>query len=208
VVSGAVNAENLTEGTLTALDGTTILVSTTGEITFDQTARPADTDIPASNGVIHTIDTVLLPPDVDPSTLVTTTTTVPAQLLYTVYFTTTARVMTDDGKEEVKLAAEAIKALPAGSTVKVVGYTMQSGTAGNQRFIARLRAKVVVAALKRAGATNVEYVIRTVIGLPRSGSKTKARRAEIQMPGYTKDGATTTTSSTSSTSSTSTTMAP
>lgn len=207
VVAGAINVENLTEGTLTALDGTTIDVSTTSEITLDKTARPVSTDIPASNGVIHTIDTVLLPPDVDPATLVTTTTTLPAKLLYTVYFTTSSRVMTSDGKDEVKAAAEAIKALPEGSTVKVVGYTMKSGSAGHQRFLARLRAKVVVAALQKAGANNVTYVIRSVIGLPRSGSKTEARRAEIQLPGYSASGSTTTTSTTTS-STTTTTMAP
>lgn len=211
VVEGSINAENLTEGTLTALDGTTIAVSTASEILFDKTARPVSTDIPASNGVIHTIDSVLLPPDVDPASLVTTTTTLPAKVLYTVYFTTKPRGMTSDGKDEVKEAAEAIKALPEGSTVTVVGFTMKSGTPGNQRYLARLRAKVVVAALKRAGATNVTYVVRSVIGLPRSGDKAEARRAEIRLPGYSPDGAATTTttvSSSSSTSSTTTTMAP
>lgn len=210
VVEGSINAENLTEGTLTALDGTTITVSTASEITFDKTARPVNTDIPASNGVIHTIDSVLLPPDVDAASLVTTTTTLPAKVLYTVYFTTKPRGMTSDGQDEVKEAAEAIKALPEGSTVTVVGFTMKSGTPGNQRYLARLRAKVVVAALKKAGATNVTYVVRSVIGLPRSGDKDEARRAEIRLPGYSPDGATTTTTTTvsASTSSTTTTMAP
>lgn len=192
VVAGSINVENLTEGTLTALDGTTITIATATEITLDGTTRPVDTDIPASNGVIHTIDSVLLPPDVDPATLVTTTTTLPAKLLYAIYFTTSPTGITTEGKDEVAAAAEAIKALPEGSTVTVVGYTLKSGTAGHQRYLARLRASTVIKELKKAGATNVSYVIRSVIGLPLSGDKALARRAEIQMPGYSADGTTTT----------------
>mgnify|MGYP003340454775 CR=1 FL=1 len=47
---------------------------------------------------------------------VTTTTTLPAKLLYTVYFTTNPRRMTGDGKDEVAAAAEAIKARCDGKT--------------------------------------------------------------------------------------------
>ena len=191
IVDGSINAENLTEGNIAARDGTTILVATTTDITFDKNARPVDTDIPASNGVLHTIDTVLLPPDLDPASIIPTT-TLPAKLLYTVYFGTTTRNLDDTAKAEVESAAEAIKALPADSVVTVTGYTMKSGTAGHRKYLAKLRANTVIKALKKAGATNVTYKIVTVTDLPRSGDKELARRAEIALPGYDPSAPTTT----------------
>lgn len=191
IVDGSINAENLTEGNIAAHDGTTILVATTTDITLDKNARPVDTDIPAANGVLHTIDTVLLPPDLDPATIIPTT-TLPAKLLYTVYFGTSTRNLDDTAKAEIESAAEAIKALPADSVVTVTGYTMKSGTAGHRKYLAKLRANTVIKALKKAGATNVTYKIVTVIDLPRSGDKELARRAEIALPGYDPTAPTTT----------------
>lgn len=206
MVDGAVNAENLTEGNLTALDGTTILITTATDITLDKTVRPIDTDIAASNGVLHTIDTVLLPPDMDPTALLPTTTTLPAKLFFTVYFGTKTRVLDDTAKAEIASAAEAIKSFPAGSEVVVTGYTLKSGTVGHRKFIAKLRATTVINALKKAGATNVTYRIVTVINLPLSGDRVVARRAEITLPGYDPAAASTsTTTSTSMPSSTTTT---
>jgi len=192
IVDGAINAENLTEGNIAARDGTTILIATTTDITLDKTAHPVDTDIPAVNGVLHTIDTVLLPPDLDPGTIVPTT-TLPAKLLYTVYFGSSTRSLDDAAKAEVESAAEAIKALPADSVVTVTGYTYNTGSAGRRRYIAKERANTVIRALKKAGATNVTYKIDTVINLPRSVGKTEARRAEIALPGYDPTAVTTTT---------------
>ncbi|MSW21072.1 MAG: OmpA family protein [Actinobacteria bacterium] len=206
MVDGAVNAEDLTEGNLTALDGTTILVATATDITLDKTVRPVDTDIAASNGVLHTIDTVLLPPDMDPTALLPTTTTLPAKRFFTVYFGTKTRVLDDAAKAEIASAAEAIKSFPAGSEVVITGYTLKSGSVGHRKFIAKLRATTVIDALKKAGATNVTYRIVTVINLSLSGDRVAARRAEITLPGYDPAAASTsTTTSTSMPSSTTTT---
>jgi hypothetical protein len=204
IVDGAINAENLTEGNIAAHDGTTILVATTTDITLDKNARPVDTDIPAVNGVLHTIDTVLLPPDLDPASIIPTT-TLPAKLLYTVYFGTTTRNLDDTAKAEIDSAAAAIKALPADSVVTVTGYTMKTGSAGHRRYLAKLRANTVIKALKKAGATNVTYKVVTVIDLPRRGDKAEARRAELALPGYDPSApATTTTPSTVASSTTTT----
>ncbi len=206
MVDGAVNAEDLTEGNLTALDGTTILVATATDITLDKTVRPVDTDIAASNGVLHTIDTVLLPPDMDPTALLPTTTTLPSKLFFTVYFGTQTRVLDDAAKAEIASAAAAIKSFPAGSEVVITGHTLKSGTVGHRKFIAKLRATTVINALKKAGATNVTYRIVTVINLPLSGDRVAARRTEITLPGYDPAAASTsTTTSTSMPSSTTTT---
>lgn len=193
LIDGSIYAENLTDGTVTARDGTTIIVATSGNVTFDQGVKPVDTDIPASNGVLHTIDSVLLPPGTDLTALVPTTTTLPAKLFFTVYFGTNARRLSDEAKAVIAEAAEAIKALPADSEVEVTGYSMNFGSAGSQRYNARLRATETIKALKRAGATNVRYKIVTVIRLPRSGSRAEARRTEIKLPGYVDPSSTPTT---------------
>jgi len=205
MVDGSIYAEDLTDGTVTARDGTTILVATSGNVVFDQNIKPVDTDIPAANGVLHTIDSVLLPPGTDLNALMPTTTTLPAKLFFTVYFGTNARKLSDEAKAVIAEAAEAIKALPADSEVEVTGFSMNFGSAGSQRYNARLRANETIKALKRAGATNVRYKVVTVIRLPRTGDRAEARRTEIKLPGYVDP---TSTSTTAAAGSTSTTMEP
>lgn len=202
LVDGSIYAEDLTDGTITARDGTTILVATSGNVVFDQNVKPVDTDIPAANGVLHTIDSVLLPPGTDLTALMPTTTTLPAKLFFTVYFGTNARKLSDEAKAVIAEAAEAIKALPADSEVEVTGFSMNFGSAGSQRYNARLRANETIKALKRAGATNVRYKVVTVIRLPRSGDRAEARRTEIKLPGYVDPSSTSTSAPSGDTSTT------
>lgn len=68
VVSGAVLTTDLTDGGVTTVEGEDIEVVTAPRITLNGgVIRIAD--IAATNGVVHIIETVLLPPDFDPSTL-------------------------------------------------------------------------------------------------------------------------------------------
>ena len=67
VVSGEVMAKDVTPGPVTTVNGATFTVSTDGGnviLTDGQgnMSKVVKTDIVASNGVIHVIDTVLLPP--------------------------------------------------------------------------------------------------------------------------------------------------
>ncbi|HEY7477452.1 MAG TPA: fasciclin domain-containing protein [Actinomycetota bacterium] len=67
VVAGAVTSGDLSSGPVTTVNGADATVSVDGgtvTIADDQgdVARVVTADIPASNGVIHVIDTVLLPP--------------------------------------------------------------------------------------------------------------------------------------------------
>lgn len=65
VVSGKVMAADVVDLTsATALNGATISISVSGGVVkLNGTAKVVTTDIAASNGVIHVIDQVLLPPD-------------------------------------------------------------------------------------------------------------------------------------------------
>ena len=61
-VSGAVRSTNLSNGSVQTLNGETVQVNTdNGVMINDATVIAAD--IEASNGIIHVIDTVLLPPE-------------------------------------------------------------------------------------------------------------------------------------------------
>ena len=64
VVSGKVMAADIVKmSEAKTVNGASLKISTTGEkVIINDTAKVAKTDIAASNGVIHVIDTVLLPP--------------------------------------------------------------------------------------------------------------------------------------------------
>ena len=68
VVSGKVMAADVTAGEVPTVEGQSITVTTEGGVQVNG-ANVVATDIEASNGVIHVIDAVILPPDVDPSAL-------------------------------------------------------------------------------------------------------------------------------------------
>jgi uncharacterized surface protein with fasciclin (FAS1) repeats len=69
VVAGEVTSDQITDGDVATVEGQNVTLSTEGGVTVnDATVTTADID--ASNGVIHVIDAVLLPPDVDPAALV------------------------------------------------------------------------------------------------------------------------------------------
>lgn len=63
-VAGTVTSGDLVDGDLTALDGHPLAVVLGEGITVSG-ATLVDTDIIASNGVVHVIDAVILPPDLD-----------------------------------------------------------------------------------------------------------------------------------------------
>jgi uncharacterized surface protein with fasciclin (FAS1) repeats len=68
VVSGEVLAADVTAGDVATVEGQAITVSTDGGVRVNDSNVIA-TDVMASNGVIHVIDAVLLPPDVDVAAL-------------------------------------------------------------------------------------------------------------------------------------------
>jgi uncharacterized surface protein with fasciclin (FAS1) repeats len=68
VVADQVLAADVTDGDVATVEGQTITLATTGGVTVNG-ANVVLADVLASNGVIHVIDAVILPPDVDVSTL-------------------------------------------------------------------------------------------------------------------------------------------
>ena len=68
VVSGKVMAADVMAGEVATVEGQNITLGTEGGVTVNG-ANVVSADVMASNGVIHVIDAVILPPDVDPSAL-------------------------------------------------------------------------------------------------------------------------------------------
>lgn len=69
VVSGKVMAADVAAGDVPTVEGSTIAVTVEGGVMLNGAANVVATDVAASNGVIHVIDAVILPPGVDPASL-------------------------------------------------------------------------------------------------------------------------------------------
>lgn len=63
VVSGALKSNNLKSGQVQTVEGNPVNVRVSNGQVVVNNARVTKADIPASNGVIHVIDRVILPPD-------------------------------------------------------------------------------------------------------------------------------------------------
>jgi uncharacterized surface protein with fasciclin (FAS1) repeats len=68
VVAAKVMAADVAAGDVTTLEGSTFTIATEGGVKVN-TANVTATDVPASNGVIHVIDAVLVPASIDVSSL-------------------------------------------------------------------------------------------------------------------------------------------
>jgi uncharacterized surface protein with fasciclin (FAS1) repeats len=69
VVAGQVMAADVTDGDVETVEGQTVALSTANGVTVNG-ATVVAADVAASNGVIHAIDAVILPPGVDVAALI------------------------------------------------------------------------------------------------------------------------------------------
>jgi uncharacterized surface protein with fasciclin (FAS1) repeats len=65
VVAGEVLSTDLTAGPVATVQGEEITVDLTDGVTLNETVTVAAADVEASNGVIHVVDGVLVPPSID-----------------------------------------------------------------------------------------------------------------------------------------------
>lgn len=69
VVAGAVHAADVATGDVVTVEGSTISVVAGDKVVLNGSATVTAVDVKASNGVIHVIDAVILPPGVDAAAL-------------------------------------------------------------------------------------------------------------------------------------------
>jgi uncharacterized surface protein with fasciclin (FAS1) repeats len=69
VVSGSVFAADVTEGDVPSVEGSAISITVGDGVVLNGSANVIATDVEASNGVIHVIDAVILPPGLDVTAL-------------------------------------------------------------------------------------------------------------------------------------------
>lgn len=70
VVAGKLSSADLAAGTLDSVEGSKITVTLVdGKPVLNGAAKILIADVPATNGVIHAIDAIILPPGLDPSSL-------------------------------------------------------------------------------------------------------------------------------------------
>ncbi len=65
VVDGQVMSTDLADGEVTTLQGEDVTVAVTDGVLLNDSASVVIADVPASNGVIHAIDGVIVPPSID-----------------------------------------------------------------------------------------------------------------------------------------------
>jgi transforming growth factor-beta-induced protein len=66
ITSGAVKSTQLTNGDVETANGEDIAVTTTGGVKLNGTVSVTTADVEASNGVVHIVDAVLVPPSIKP----------------------------------------------------------------------------------------------------------------------------------------------
>jgi uncharacterized surface protein with fasciclin (FAS1) repeats len=69
VMSGTVLAADVAAGDVASLEGSPITITTEGGVMLNGSANVVTVDVLASNGVIHVIDAVILPPGLDVTAL-------------------------------------------------------------------------------------------------------------------------------------------
>lgn len=69
VVPGAIHASDVTTGDVTSVEGSSIAVNAGDTVVLNGSATVTTADVEASNGVIHIIDAVIVPPSVDVAAL-------------------------------------------------------------------------------------------------------------------------------------------
>ena len=152
VLAGKVPAASLVPGDRATVEGDTVKVGATppgvtpAGLTVDD-AGILTADVATGNGVIHAIDKVLVPADVD-LTRYGVPLVPPTPITVSVYFDPDSAVVRPDGLATI---AETAKRIPAGARVALVGVADTRGDPAANRLLSEQRAKAVQQAFETTG---------------------------------------------------------
>jgi outer membrane protein OmpA-like peptidoglycan-associated protein len=192
VVAGKVMAADVKTGEVATVEGSKAsLVADAGKVTIDG-ATVVTADVAASNGVIHVIDAVILPKDLDLASL--TSGDAPAVVNaagdatpedLTVYFDTASAAINGEGQAKIVAASRILQELPAGTKVNVIGHADSRGDAAKNQALSEARAAAVVQALKGGlgdKASNIEFASSAKGATEQAGGdQAKSRRVTIEI---------------------------
>jgi uncharacterized surface protein with fasciclin (FAS1) repeats len=189
VVAGKVMAADVVAGPVKTVEGSEFVITTEGGVKIGD-ANVTATDIAASNGVIHVIDKVLVPGSVDVAALLAgaapaaepAAVATPENL--TVYFGNASSIVDDAAQDKLDGAIAVLKALPAGSKVKIVGHASAKGNAAKNEALSIERAENVkgqlIAGLGDA-ASNVTFTVDAVGASQSEADEAKSRKVTIEI---------------------------
>ena len=172
VVPGTVRAADIKAGNVATVEGSTVKLTTEGGVTVND-AKVLTADIATSNGVIHVIDKVLLPPGIDVAALLKPATGAAGDLTttnragdatpedLTVYFDRGSAQISAAGQAKIDAAVTVLSAAPAGTKVALVGRADKTGDAAANLALSKRRAAAVQAALVRGLADKASQVTVT-----------------------------------------------
>jgi uncharacterized surface protein with fasciclin (FAS1) repeats len=151
VVPGPPLVESDLTGAKATVDGSTIeLASGASGITVSDTAGTTGIvttpGIPASNGIVYVVDSVLLPPGFVPPGQTNAAGDAVAEDL-TIYFATGSDRLDLEASAKVERAVEILGALPEGTKVKMVGHADVTGNADANRRLSERRVNRVLQAV-------------------------------------------------------------
>ena len=195
VVAGKLMAADVKTGEVATVEGSkAALVADAGKVTIDG-ATVVTADVAASNGVIHVIDAVLLPKDLDLASLTAGETPAAAAVVnaagdatpedLTVYFDIASAAINGDGQAKIVAASRILQELPAGTKVNVIGHADNRGDAAKNQALSEARAAAVVQALKGGlgdKASNIEFASSAKGATEQAaGDQAKSRRVTIEI---------------------------
>jgi transforming growth factor-beta-induced protein len=189
VVAGKVMAADIKAGDVATVEGQSIKVTVDGSTVKVNDATVVTADVEASNGVIHVIDAVLVPSDVDLSKLnveaaAEEVVSVGAPEDLTIYFASGSANINAEGKAKIEAAVTTLKSLPAGTKVNVLGHADKNGNAAANQALSERRANAVKAALEKglgADAGNISFEVGAVGDTQPSEDLAKSRKVTIEI---------------------------
>lgn len=150
LLAGRSGTADLKNGNLASVEGANLRVKIEGTSVTINDANVVSADLVATNGVIHVLGAVLLPPGFElptaPASSLVPTPSVPEEL--TVYFASGSAAIDADADQKIERAIVTLTTLPDGTSVRIVGHADSSGNAGLNLRLSAQRAEAVLATLR------------------------------------------------------------
>jgi uncharacterized surface protein with fasciclin (FAS1) repeats len=186
VVPGTIRSGDLVAGDLATVEGQALKVAIAGSAVKVDDATVTSADVAATNGVIHVIDTVLLPPGLDLDALLAAAepVSVGAPESLTVYFASGSAALDREARTKIVGAVTQLRGISGGTRVNIIGHADNTGdAAANQRLSLR-RANAVLDAIRAglgADASKIEFDVAAVGDTQPDADLAKSRRVTIEI---------------------------